>query len=134
MNAATSARLQLEPRPRTPMPLPEASPPPSALVIGICALLFFAALSFGAVEEWSVSILEAGLAVLFLTWAVRQVMAGELKVQASPLYAPAFLFAAVVAAQLGFGISAYRYATLMASFPRVPAARSARARGTSAST
>src|SRR5581483_11682792 len=115
MNAATSARPQIEPPPRTPMSLPEASPRPSALVFGLCALLFFAALSFGAVEEWSVSILEAGLTVLFLTWAVRQVMAGELKVQASPLYAPAFLFAAVVAAQVGFGITAYRYATLTAS-------------------
>src|SRR5579872_904688 len=112
MNAATSARLQVEPPPRTLTSLPEASPRPSALVFGLCALLFFAVLSFGAVEVWSVSILEAGLAVLFLTWAVRQVMAGELKVQASPLYAPAVLFAAVVAAQLGFGITAYRYATL----------------------
>jgi len=115
MNATTSARLQITPSPGTPMSLPKASPRPSALVFGLCALLFFAVLSFGAVEVWSVSILEAGLAVLFLTWAVRQVMAGELKVQASPLYAPAVLFAAVVAAQLGFGITAYRYATLMAS-------------------
>src|SRR5579872_3978596 len=115
MNAATSGRLQIEPPPKTPMSLTEASPRSSALVFGLCALLFFAVLSYGAVEVWSVSILEAGLAVLFLTWAIRQVMAGELKVQASPLYAPAFLFAAVVAAQLGFGITAYRYATLISS-------------------
>jgi O-antigen ligase len=115
MNAATSARLQIERPPKAPMSLPEASPRPSALMFGLCALLFFAVLSYGAVEEWSVSILEAGLAVLFLTWAVRQVIAGELKLQASPLYAPAFFFAAVVAAELGFGITAYRYATLMAS-------------------
>ena len=115
MNAATSARLQLEPRSRTVVPLPEPSPQASFLVFGICALLFFAVLSYGAVEEWSVSILEAGLAVLFLAWAARQVIAGELKIAASPLYAPAFLFGMVVAAQLAFGLSAYRYATLIAS-------------------
>ena len=53
--------------------------------------------------------------MLFLGWAAGQVISGELEIQASPLYAPAFLFAAVVAAQLGFGLTAYRYATLIAS-------------------
>ena len=115
MNAATSTRLEFEQPSRRTVLMVEPSPRPSGLVFGICALLFFAVLSFGAVEVWSLSILEAGLALLFLAWAARQVIAGELIIQASTLYAPAFLFAAVVAAQLGFGITAYRYATLMAS-------------------
>ena len=119
MNAATSARLEIKQSSRTPVSLTEPSPRSSVLLFGICALLFFAVLSFGAVEEWSVSVLEAGVALLFLAWGSRQAIAGELKVEASPLYAPAFLFAAVVAAQLGFGITAYRYATLTASLEYV---------------
>ena len=116
MNAATSARLDFKQPLTAPVSLSEPWPRPSVLLFGICALLFFAVLSFGAVEEWSVSILETGLGLLFLAWAARQVIAGELKVQASPLYAPAFLFAGIVAVQLGFGMTAYRYATLVAGF------------------
>ena len=116
MNAATSARLEFEQPRRPPLPAGEASPRPSAVLLGICVLLFFAVLSFGAVEEWSVAILEAGLAMLFLAWAGGQVMAGELRIQPSPLYAPAVVFAAVVGAQVGFGVTAYRYASLTASF------------------
>src|SRR5690348_15808933 len=117
MNAATSARLKFEPAINAPISLPQAEPAPkvSAILFGICSLLFFGVLSFGAVESWSISILEAGTALLFLAWAGRRVIAGALKIEASPLYAPAFLFAAVVAAQLGFGITAYRYATLISS-------------------
>jgi O-antigen ligase len=114
MNAATPARVQIERPPRAPVSLPDPSPRPPAVLFGICGLLFFAVLSFGAVEEWSVAILEAGLALLFLAWTGRQVLAGELRIQASPLYTPAVLFAAVVAAQLAFDITAYRYATFTA--------------------
>ena len=117
MNAATSARLKFEPASKAPISLPQAEPVPqvSAILFGICSLLFFGVLSFGGVETWSVSILEAGAVLLFLAWAGRGVLAGELNIQASSLYAPAFLFVAVVAGQLGFGITAYRYATLISS-------------------
>ena len=117
MNAATTASLPFEPPLKAPVSSPEPEPAPrvSVLLVGICSLLFFAVLSFGAVETWSASVLEATAGVLFLGWAARQVISGELKIQASPLYAPAFLFAAVVAAQLGFGVTAYRYATLISS-------------------
>ncbi|MGE5204592.1 MAG: O-antigen ligase family protein [Chlamydiota bacterium] len=115
MNAATSAGPQVERPSRAPVSLPEPSPRPPAILFGICALLFFAVLSFGAVEEWSVTVLEAGLALLFLAWAGRQVISGELKIQTSPLYAPAVLFAGIIAAQLAFAITAYRYATFTAS-------------------
>lgn len=116
MNAATSAQLEFKQPSRAPALSAKASPHPSVLLFGICGLLFFAVLSFGAVEEWSISILETGLGLLFLAWGARQVIAGELRVEASPLYAPAFLFAAVVGAQLGFGMTAYRHATLVAGF------------------
>src|SRR5690349_5585716 len=99
MTAASSARLKFEPAIQPPISLPEAEPVPrvSAILFGICSVLCFGVLAFGAVETWSSSILEAGTAVLFLAWAARTVMDRGLKIQASPLYAPAFLFAAVVA-------------------------------------
>lgn len=91
----------------------------SPILCGICALLVFAILSFGAVEAWSISILEIGLAVLFLAWASRQLFSGEVKIQASPLYLPAVLFGLVVALQLSFNLTAYRYATVVASLEYV---------------
>ena len=39
------------------------------LILGLCALLIFAVLAFGAVEKWSTFSFEAGAAVLFLVWA-----------------------------------------------------------------
>jgi O-antigen ligase len=117
MNAATSASLPFEAPSKAPVSLPEPEPAVRVPVVlfGVCSMLFVAVLSFGAVETWSVTILEAGAAVLFLGWAAGQAIAGELRIQASPLYAPAFLFGAVVAAQLGFGLTSYRYATLISS-------------------
>ena len=88
---------------------------PLPLVWGICALLFFAVLSFGAVEEWSISILEAGIALLLMVWAVHQTFRGEVNLQSNPLYAPGILFGAVALVQLAFNLTSYRYATLIAS-------------------
>jgi hypothetical protein len=52
MNAATSAQLEFKQPSRAPALSAEASPRPSVLLFGICSLLFFAVVSFGAVEEW----------------------------------------------------------------------------------
>ena len=82
---------------------------------GICALLFFSVLSFGAVEEWAISSLEIGFAFLFLLWAAQQVISGEVRIQSSPLYAPTVLFGIVVLIQCVFGVTAYRYVTLIAA-------------------
>jgi O-antigen ligase len=113
MTAATSARLQLQASAATfPTSLPARSSLP--VLVGICALLFLAVLSFGAVEEWAITTLEIGSAFLFLVWAARQVISGELKLQSSPLYAPALLFGAVIVAQWAFNLTSYRYVTLIA--------------------
>jgi O-antigen ligase len=56
------------------------------------------------------------LALLFLTWAVPQLMLGEVDIQPSVLYAPAALFGVVVTLQLGFNLTAYHYATVITSF------------------
>ena len=40
--------------------------------VGICCLLAFAVVSFGAVEEWSQAVLEVGAAFLLVVWTIRQ--------------------------------------------------------------
>lgn len=81
------------------------------LIAGLCGLLFFAIFAFGAVDEWSTFVLEAGAAVLFIAWAGRQIVSGQLKIAGSPLYLPSACFAALVLTQLLLHTSAYPYAT-----------------------
>ena len=38
---------------------------------GICVLLTFAVAAFGGVEEWARAVLETGVSLLFLFWALR---------------------------------------------------------------
>ena len=81
------------------------------IVLGLCALLIFAVLAFGAVEEWSTFAFEAGAAILFLVWAGRQVVSGQVKLSKNPLYLPALLFFLLLLAQVGLRTSAYGYVT-----------------------
>jgi O-antigen ligase len=78
---------------------------------GLCAVLFFAILAFGAVEEWSTFTFEVGTGILFLLWAGQQLLSGQLKLARSPLYLPAMCFFTLVLAQLALRISAYGYVT-----------------------
>src|ERR1700733_1962689 len=81
------------------------------LVLGLCALLIFAVLAFGAVNEWSTFAFEAGAAVLFLVWAGKQLLSKQVKLSSNPLHFPAFLFFGLILAQVALGKSAYRYVT-----------------------
>jgi O-antigen ligase len=81
------------------------------LVLGLCALLIFAVLAFGAVEEWSTFAFEAGAAVLFLVWAGKQFVSRQVKLSKNPLYPPALFFFVLVLAQVGLRTSAYGYVT-----------------------
>ena len=49
------------------------------LVFGLCALLIFGVLAFGAVEEWSTFAMEAGAAVLFLTWVIKKLVSPNVR-------------------------------------------------------
>ncbi len=113
MNAVISTRPELR-RSDARLELTGVPRRLSPLLCGICLLLLFAVLSFGAVEQWAISILETALALLFLTWATRQLVISEVKIQPNPLYAPAVVFGVAVMLQLGFNLTAYRYATLIA--------------------
>jgi O-antigen ligase len=81
------------------------------LVLGLCTVLIFAVLAFGAVDEWSTFAFEAGAAVLFLAWAGKQLISRELKLSENPLYLPAFLFFGLILAQIVVRRSAYSYIT-----------------------
>jgi len=78
---------------------------------GLFGLLLFAPLAFGSVEPWSIFVLEAGTALVFLLWGIRQVQSGEISITSSPLFAPMLVFAALIGVQLASGHTAYRYAT-----------------------
>jgi O-antigen ligase len=81
------------------------------LIVGLCTLLMFAVLAFGAVEEWSTFAFEAGAAVLFLVWAGKQLLSGQVKLSKNPLYPPTLFFFVLLLAQVGLRTSAYAYIT-----------------------
>lgn len=81
------------------------------LVVGLGTLLIFAVLAFGAVQEWSTFVFEAGAAVLFLGWAGEQVGLGRVKLSGNPLYPPALFFFVLLVAQVAARTSAYGYVT-----------------------
>jgi O-antigen ligase len=95
----------------------ENGPPASVhiariLFYGTFGLLMFGPLAFGAVEAWSIFLLEAVTAILVLLWLAKQWSDGEINLLWNPLYLPMGAFAVLLVAQLVFGISAYRHDTV----------------------
>ena len=84
----------------------------SVLLYGTFGLLLFGPLAFGAVEPWSILLLEAGSAGLFLLWVARQVLQGKIEIRWNPLFPPMAVFGLLIAAQLAFRSSAYPHDTL----------------------
>jgi O-antigen ligase len=81
------------------------------LILGFCALLIFAVLAFGAVDEWATFAFEAGAALLFIIWAVEKLASKKTELSKNPLYLPAFLFFGLILAQIALRRSAYGYVT-----------------------
>jgi O-antigen ligase len=84
----------------------------TALLYGIFGLLLFGPLAFGAVEPWSIFLMECCSAALFLLWIGKQVLEGEIKIRPNPVFLPMGVFGILIAAQLVFRISAYPHDTL----------------------
>jgi O-antigen ligase len=97
-----------------PQPARAAAPDP-VIFYGTFALLFFGPLAFGAVEPWSIFVLEAGAALLLACWMIRQAADGELVVAGNPLFPPMLVFAFCISLQLATGRTAYRYETFSAA-------------------
>jgi len=83
-----------------------------ALLYGVFGLLLFGPLAFGAVEPWSVFVVEAGSATLFLLWIGKQVLDGEMNVRWNPLFLPMGMFGALIAVQILFRTTAYPHDTV----------------------
>jgi O-antigen ligase len=83
----------------------------NSLRAGICALVVFAVLAYGGVEDWARAVLETGAALLFLAWAVKVYRRKQEQVVISPLLPPLLGLLAVVAVQLIFHTTASRYHT-----------------------
>jgi len=117
MTTAAQSRKQPESEPTQSGQRPIAvNPTPtlldSGIFYGVFGLLLFAPLAFGAVEAWSIFVLEAGSAALFGLWAIRQYRRGELIVYDNPVFRPMAAFAALLILQIGFHLTAYRYQTV----------------------
>jgi O-antigen ligase len=82
-----------------------------ALRAGICALLAFSVLSFGAVQVWSQSILEGGAALLFLYWALVACRGAGKKIQWNVLNWPLLGLIGIGLLQLLFHGTAYPFLT-----------------------
>lgn len=81
------------------------------LLYGVFGVLLFGPLAFGAVEPWSIFLMEAASATLFLLWIGKQVLEGEIKVKSNPLFLPMGVFGVIMIAQLVFRGSAYPHDT-----------------------
>jgi len=86
------------------------------LLFGILGLLLFGPLAFGAVEPWSIFVIEAGSAFLFILWLARQALKAEFKIRRNPLFYPMGFFGLLIAFQLAFHVSAYPHATMSLVF------------------
>jgi len=83
----------------------------TVLLYGVFGLLLFAPLAFGAVEPWSIFVLEAGSASLFLVWVWKQTLEGEIKIRGNPLFPPMGIFGLLILSQIVFHRSAYSHDT-----------------------
>jgi O-antigen ligase len=79
------------------------------LFYGIFALLLFGPLAFGAVERWSIFVLETGTALLFLVWIAKQVLDGKVNVRWNPAFLPMGVFGLIILTQIVLHRTAYRH-------------------------
>src|SRR5207244_13366496 len=97
--------------PETIVTSPNRSPRGNRILFSVACLLLFCPLAFGAVDPWSIFILQAGSVVLLVIWAIDQRRASEVTFFWSPLFPPMIAFAALLCVQLLPGMSAYWHAT-----------------------
>src|SRR5258708_26632931 len=84
----------------------------SILLYGTFALIMFGPVAFGAVEPWSIFVLEIGSTLLTLLWLGKQWLDGEINIRWNPLFLPMSAFALLILMQLVFRRSAYAHDTI----------------------
>jgi O-antigen ligase len=85
------------------------------ILYGAFGLLMFGPLAFGAVEPWSIFIVETGAVVLTLLWLAKQWLDNEIDVLWNPIFLPMAAFGVLIAVQLALNLSAYRHDTIQSS-------------------
>ena len=81
----------------------------SLLLYGTFTLLIFGPIAFGAVEPWSIFIVETGAVVLSAVWLAKQWFDGEINILWNPLFLPMAAFGVVIALQFVLRVSVYRH-------------------------
>ncbi len=79
---------------------------------GTFGLLMASPLAFGAVEPWSIFLMETISVALFALWIGKQAIEGRIRIRRNPLFLPIGIFALVIASQLVFHTTAYTHATV----------------------
>lgn len=79
--------------------------------IGVCALIAYTILAFGAVDTISVTILEIGAVVLFLWWALGFALGTTTEIQWAPVLWPLAALVLIALLQLVAHITLYPYLT-----------------------
>ena len=79
------------------------------LLYGTFGLLMFGPLAFGAVEPWSIFVLEAGSVLLTVIWLARQWLDGEIVIRWNPLFLPMSGFGILILLQFVLRTSAYQH-------------------------
>ena len=93
-------------------PRPNRRPIDNRVLYGLTALLMFCVLAFGGREPWAIFAFQAGAAILFLIWLLKQMgQADKPNFRWNPLFAPMLAFASLICIQLIPGVSAYWHAT-----------------------
>jgi len=78
---------------------------------GICLLLAFGPLAFGAVQQWAICVLEIGSMVLLMVWATREFTRPRPRIFFYPPFIPGALFGLLIVLQLLLKTTVYWYAT-----------------------
>ncbi|MGH9496994.1 MAG: O-antigen ligase family protein, partial [Candidatus Sulfotelmatobacter sp.] len=81
----------------------------AVLLYGTFGLLMFGPVAFGAVEPWSIFVVETGSVVLASLWLAKQWINGEIDILWNPLYLPMSAFGLLILLQLVLGQTAYRH-------------------------
>jgi O-antigen ligase len=82
------------------------------LLFGTFAVLMFGPVAFGAVEPWSILVVESCSLLLILLWFAKQWLDGELNIQWNPLFLPMAGFGMLVVLQIVTRRSAYLHDTV----------------------
>jgi O-antigen ligase len=82
------------------------------LFYGTFGVLLFGPVAFGAVEPWSIFVLEISSLFLILLWFAKQRLDGEMNVHWNPLFAPMIGFGILILMQIVARRSAYLHDTV----------------------